>query len=133
MSSVVLEVRSEPYDGGKHLKTSDNLDQNSHNLQILWMDISNFRPLNQFLLCCIAVFIFYLLYGYLQVNLQNIPMLFILISFCLVSYPHWQFQELLFTLDGLKTCGWYLTLIQFAYYSVFGLVEMKLRDIRDRK
>ncbi|XP_034249339.1 adenosine 3'-phospho 5'-phosphosulfate transporter 2 [Thrips palmi] len=107
MSSVVLEVKTELYDGGKHLKASDAVDQNSNNLQILWIDISTFRPINQFLLCCLAVFIFYLLYGYLQ--------------------------ELLFTLESLKSCGWYLTLIQFGYYSVFGIVEMKLRDIRGRK
>lgn len=75
MSSVVLEVRPEHYDGGKHMKTSDNtIDQNSNNLQILWIDISSFRPINQFLLCCLAVFIFYLLYGYLQVNMYIISM-----------------------------------------------------------
>lgn len=107
MSSVILEVKPDHYDGSKHVKTSDGMDQNRNDLKILWIDISTFRPINQFLLCCLAVFIFYLLYGYLQ--------------------------ELLFTLDSLKPCGWYLTLVQFGYYSVFGTIEIKLRDIKGRK
>ncbi|KAJ1529929.1 hypothetical protein ONE63_006657 [Megalurothrips usitatus] len=107
MTSIAVEVKDESYDGGKQLKTSDGADQSGNNLKILWVDISNLSPINQFLVCCLSVFIFYLLYGYLQ--------------------------ELLFTLDSLKSCGWYLTLIQFGYYSVFGVVEMKLRGIRERK
>lgn len=32
-------------------------------------------------------------------------------------------QELIFTLDGFKPYGWFLTLVQFFYYTVFGFVE----------
>nr|CAD7395381.1 unnamed protein product [Timema cristinae] len=42
-------------------------------------------------------------------------------------------RELIFTLEGFKPFGWYLTLVQFAYYSVFGYVEMTLRRISGRK
>lgn len=107
-ASVLLDVKSDTnYDGGKLLKRNDATDQSNHELKILWLDISHFKPVNQFFLCCVAVFIFYLLYGYLQ--------------------------ELLFTLESLKPCGWYLTLIQFGYYSVFGMIELKLRGLRERK
>jgi len=53
--------------------------------------------LTQFLLCCAGVFSLFLIYGYLQ--------------------------ELIFTLDGFKPYGWYLTLVQFFYYTIFGYVE----------
>ncbi|CAB3365111.1 Hypothetical predicted protein [Cloeon dipterum] len=42
-------------------------------------------------------------------------------------------QELLFTLDGFKPMGWYLTLVQFAYYSLFGWLEMKLKRESSRR
>ncbi|KAK3916715.1 Adenosine 3'-phospho 5'-phosphosulfate transporter 2 [Frankliniella fusca] len=105
-SNTVVVVNNERYDGGKQLK-SEGSDQNANDLKILWFDISYLSSFHQFLVCCLAVFIFYLLYGYLQ--------------------------ELLFTLDSLKPCGWYLTLIQFGYYSVFGTIEMKLRRMKGRK
>lgn len=104
-SNTIVVVNKDPYDGGKQLK-SDGPDK-SDDLKILWFDISHLSSVNQFFVCCLAIFIFYLLYGYLQ--------------------------ELLFTLDSLKTCGWYLTLIQFGYYSIFGIIEMKLRGLRGRK
>ena len=36
-------------------------------------------------------------------------------------------QELIFSLPGFTGYGWYLTLIQFGYYSVFGKIEMSIR------
>lgn len=51
---------------------------------------------NTFMICCVGIFTTYLAYGYLQ--------------------------ELIFTrLEGIS--GWYLTLCQFLYYTVFGYVE----------
>jgi len=76
-------------------------------VSILCLDISNFSQTTQFLLCSIAVFVFYLLYGYMQ--------------------------ELIFSINDFKPYGWYLTLVQFGYYTIFGLVETKIRGIHKRK
>lgn len=38
-------------------------------------------------------------------------------------------QELIFTLDGIQPFGWYLTLIQFGYYTIFGWVECRIRGV----
>jgi hypothetical protein len=38
--------------------------------KLLWVDISNFSELWQFLICSFVVFIFFIPYGYLQVNLN---------------------------------------------------------------
>lgn len=75
---------------------------NKKEITILCFDLTHYNELTQFMLCCLGVFAFYLLYGYLQ--------------------------ELIFTLDGFKPFGWYLTLVQFAYYTVFGCVERRLTD-----
>lgn len=68
-----------------------------YKIKLLYIDISRYNKTTQFLLCCTGVFISYLLYGY--------------------------FQELIFTLDGFKPYGWFLTLIQFGYYTLFGFIE----------
>lgn len=68
-SSVLLEVKSQPYDGGKQ-KSIDGGDSNVNELKILWIDISYLSQSSQFLVCCLAIFIFYLLYGYLQVRIE---------------------------------------------------------------
>lgn len=83
-----------------------NIDKNediNSEVKILFYDIRHLSPLSQLLTCSCGVFIFFLMYGYMQ--------------------------ELIFTLDGFKPFGWYLTLIQFAYYSLFGYVEMKGKKI----
>lgn len=74
---------------------------------ILCLDITDFSTTAQFLLCSSAVFVFYLLYGYMQ--------------------------ELIFTMQDFKPYGWYLTVVQFAYYTVFGLIETRIRGIRKRR
>ncbi|XP_048761216.2 adenosine 3'-phospho 5'-phosphosulfate transporter 2-like isoform X1 [Ostrea edulis] len=64
----------------------------------LWfVDISEFDRTFQFLLLSTATFATYLIYGYLQ--------------------------ELIFRLKEFRPFGWYLTLVQFLCYLVFGLVE----------
>lgn len=75
--------------------------------KILCIDLRTLPGYVQFLLCCGAVFVFYLAYGYCQ--------------------------ELIFTVEGFKPFGWYLTLMQFAFYSVFGVVEISLKEDRTRK
>lgn len=72
-------------------------------LKIFCFDISSLSQTGQFLACCVGVFVLYLIYGYLQ--------------------------ELIFTLDGFKPYGWYLTLIQFGYYTVFGFLERRIADV----
>lgn len=76
---------------------STSITNEEYRIKLLFFDISHYNKTTQFLLCCIGIFISYLLYGY--------------------------FQELIFTLDGFKPYGWFLTLIQFGYYTIFGLIE----------
>lgn len=40
-------------------------------------------------------------------------------------------QELIFSVEGFKPFGWYLTLVQFGFYSTFGLIELQL--IQDKR
>ncbi|KAJ8305265.1 hypothetical protein KUTeg_015810 [Tegillarca granosa] len=42
-------------------------------------------------------------------------------------------EELLFRLEGFQTFGWFLTLVQFACYTVFGLLELQLTKDKTRK
>lgn len=76
-------------------------------ISILCLDISKQSQTVQFVICASAVFGFFILYGYLQ--------------------------ELIFTIEGFKPFGWYLTLVQFACYSVFGFVEIEIRNIGKRR
>lgn len=76
-------------------------------LTLLWCDISKYSKTTQFLFCCTGVFVFYLIYGYLL--------------------------ELIFTLEGLKPYGWYLTLMQFGYYAIFGWIEKFVCQINERR
>uniref|UniRef100_A0A4W5JVH0 Adenosine 3'-phospho 5'-phosphosulfate transporter 2 n=1 Tax=Hucho hucho TaxID=62062 RepID=A0A4W5JVH0_9TELE len=43
------------------------------------------------------------------------------------------FQELIFSMEGFKPFGWYLTLVQFGFYSLFGLVELQLTQDKQRR
>lgn len=76
-------------------------------LRVLGINLSSFSPPTQFLICVMGVFVFYLIYGYLQ--------------------------ELIFSLEGFKPFGWYLTLVQFGFYSAFGLVELQLTQDKRRR
>ncbi|VIO92558.1 Uncharacterized protein BM_BM4374 [Brugia malayi] len=51
----------------------------------------------QFIILCCAVFVFYIIYGFLQ--------------------------ELMFKVDGMELYGWHLTLIQFLIYSIMAQLE----------
>ncbi|XP_033644818.1 adenosine 3'-phospho 5'-phosphosulfate transporter 2-like [Asterias rubens] len=73
----------------------------------LSVDTSKWSEPVQFFIGVGGVFFFYLIYGYLQ--------------------------ELIFKLEGFKPFGWYLTLVQFACYTVFGMTEMKLTGSQERK
>lgn len=92
----------------KMVEVSDSVEQRptqnikKEELKILCFDLTHYNSTTQFLLCCAGVFVLYLLYGYLQ--------------------------ELIFTLDGFKPFGWYLTLIQFLYYTVFSYCDCKITN-----
>jgi len=77
------------------------LPEGKSNVNVLCFDLVYFSRPAQFIILSGGVFFFYLLYGY--------------------------YQELIFSLPGFTGYGWYLTLIQFFYYTVFGKVEMWLR------
>lgn len=76
-------------------------------VRLLCLDLSHFSQTVQFLTCSAAVFVFFLLYGYMQ--------------------------ELIFTLEGFQPYGWFLTLVQFGFYSIFGLVEKYATHVTTRK
>ncbi|XP_054734085.1 adenosine 3'-phospho 5'-phosphosulfate transporter 2 [Anastrepha obliqua] len=81
--------------------------ENPPELRILCFDLTHYNGTTQFLLSCAGVFVLYLIYGYLQ--------------------------ELIFTVDGFKPYGWFLTLIQFGYYICFGVIERDLEARRRRQ
>lgn len=76
-------------------------------VQILCFDLSKHTKTVQFLLCSTAVFVFFLLYGYVQ--------------------------ELIFTIPGFQPYGWFLTLVQFGLYSIYGLCEKYASHVTARK
>uniref|UniRef100_A0AAQ5Y9J4 Adenosine 3'-phospho 5'-phosphosulfate transporter 2 n=1 Tax=Amphiprion ocellaris TaxID=80972 RepID=A0AAQ5Y9J4_AMPOC len=76
-------------------------------LKVLGINLSSLSAPTQFFICVAGVFLFYLIYGYLQ--------------------------ELIFSVEGFKPFGWYLTLVQFGFYSMFGLVELQLTQDKRRR
>ncbi|XP_014675150.1 PREDICTED: adenosine 3'-phospho 5'-phosphosulfate transporter 2-like [Priapulus caudatus] len=73
-------------------------------VRILCLNLTLFPSWLQFVACSVGVFIFYLLYGYVQ--------------------------ELIFRLEGFKPYGWYLTLVQFGFYTLFSYCEQLLGRCR---
>uniref|UniRef100_A0A2C9LTE5 Adenosine 3'-phospho 5'-phosphosulfate transporter 2 n=1 Tax=Biomphalaria glabrata TaxID=6526 RepID=A0A2C9LTE5_BIOGL len=74
----------------------------------LWcFDLTNLSRTWQFMVLTSLTFIFYLVYGYMQ--------------------------ELIFKLEGFEPFGWYLTLVQFAYYTFFGVAELQVKEDKQRK
>lgn len=90
--------------GGNDTKSKSKTSNSnaSTGISILCFDLSKCNGQTQFIVCCIGVFVLYILYGYLQ--------------------------ELIFSLDGFKPFGWFLTLIQFGYYTVFGYFERRIQS-----
>ncbi|XP_053458985.1 adenosine 3'-phospho 5'-phosphosulfate transporter 2 isoform X2 [Nycticebus coucang] len=95
---ISITVPSKSQTMSPHIKSIDDII-------VLGINLSKFNKLTQFFICVAGVFIFYLIYGYLQ--------------------------ELIFSVEGFKSYGWYLTLVQFALYSIFGLIELQL--IQDKR
>lgn len=87
------------------LKIKTSISTSNKEIRILCFDLSNCSSQTQFFVCCIGVFVLYILYGY--------------------------FQELIFSLEGFKPYGWFLTLIQFGYYTIFGYFERRIQSAED--
>nr|XP_005305230.2 adenosine 3'-phospho 5'-phosphosulfate transporter 2 isoform X3 [Chrysemys picta bellii] len=95
---ISISVPSKSQAMSPHIKSVDDII-------VLGMNLSKFNKPTQFFICVSGVFMFYLIYGYLQ--------------------------ELIFSVEGFKPFGWYLTLVQFGFYSIFGLIELQL--IQDKR
>ena len=39
----------------------------------------------------------------------------------------------MFKLEGFKPFGWYLTLVQFAFYGLFGLIQLQFKADKQRR
>lgn len=72
----------------------------TNDFQVLCFTFRNLSAKTEFLICCGLVFVYYLIYGYLA--------------------------ELIFTLEGVS--GLYITLVQFLFYTIFGLFENARRE-----
>ncbi|XP_067838062.1 adenosine 3'-phospho 5'-phosphosulfate transporter 2 [Heptranchias perlo] len=97
---ISISVPDKPDSMSPHIKSMDEL-------RVIGFNLTAFSRTAQFLICVTGVFVFYLVYGYLQ--------------------------ELIFSVEGFKPFGWYLTLVQFAFYSIFGLVELQLTQDKRRR
>lgn len=88
----------------------------------------------QLCVCICGVMVFYLLYGYVQVRGLSLLCIDSFVQsngnchLSILSHGHTHtrtaLQEWIFQIEGFKPYGWYLTLVQFALYSLFGGVEM---------
>lgn len=78
-------------------RTDAFVSQNHHGVYLLCLDLHRLSRSWQFIILTTATFAFFLVYGYMQ--------------------------ELMFKLEGFRPFGWYLTLVQFAFYTVIGVVE----------
>ncbi|XP_053570706.1 adenosine 3'-phospho 5'-phosphosulfate transporter 2 isoform X2 [Bombina bombina] len=97
---ISISIPSKSDTMSPHIKSVDDI-------RVLGINLSQFQKHTQFFICVCGVFVFYLIYGYLQ--------------------------ELIFSVEGFKPFGWYLTLVQFAFYSIFGLVELQLTQDKQRR
>lgn len=88
------------------VKKNDD-EKEREEVKIFCFDLTYYNNTTQFLLCCAGVFVLYLVYGYLQ--------------------------ELIFTLEGFKPYGWFLTLIQFFYYIIFAMMERGIENKRQKR
>lgn len=89
------------------IRTDESSIKKTVEIKIVCFDISRFSSTVQFFLLTAAVFVFYLIYAYMQ--------------------------ELIFKLEGFKPFGWYLTLVQFACYTTFGLTELQFKVDKARR
>ncbi|KAF6203320.1 hypothetical protein GE061_003738 [Apolygus lucorum] len=94
-------------DVSKLRKSDSLLPERRQEVTVLFVNVTHLSPNLQFFVCCVAVFILYVIYGYLQ--------------------------ELIFTQEGFKPYGWYLTLVQFAMYTVMAYAETRTLSTSKRR
>ncbi|XP_055357034.1 adenosine 3'-phospho 5'-phosphosulfate transporter 2-like [Paramacrobiotus metropolitanus] len=88
--------------------SQDAHKQREENRICCFVRIDRFPPAAKFFICSFGIFFCFMIYGYVQ--------------------------ELMFRIEGFKDFGWYLTLMQFTFYTVFSYCERRLtmKDIRRR-
>ncbi|GMS90852.1 hypothetical protein PENTCL1PPCAC_13027, partial [Pristionchus entomophagus] len=94
-------------DGRKMLLPRTVKDPPPEQIHLVGFNITHLPKWLQFILLCLAIFIFYVGYGYMQ--------------------------ELMFLLPGMRPFGWYLTLLQFVIYSTCGYLEGAMYHDTERK
>ncbi|KAF2363691.1 UAA transporter [Trinorchestia longiramus] len=77
-----------------------NRDKDDDVPNLLGLPLASFSTTVRFMICSVAIFVFYVLYGFML--------------------------ELVFHVKGTEDHGWFITLIQFCYYSFFALVQLSL-------
>ncbi|TKR64026.1 hypothetical protein L596_024623 [Steinernema carpocapsae] len=88
-------------------KDVDDANATTPPIHLLGVNITKWKPWQQFVVLSSAVFVLYVGYGYCQ--------------------------ELIFKLDGMKPFGAYLTLIQFWIYSILAYVERQFSHESGRR
>jgi len=127
--SVAIKLH-DAYDGNKVRK--EEFRESKEDVRVLGFDLNNLSKTSQFLVCCTAVFAFYITYGYLQVWFVQRKLICGYRGCCNMLY-FFPWQELIFSSKAFKPCGWYLTLIQFGFYSVFSLAELYFQGILNER
>lgn len=103
----VLGKGSTNQDPAYHTVEMPNQPPAAKEPKLFGIAVHRWSKTTQFFFCVAGIFFFYLIYGYMQ--------------------------ELIFRLKGFKPFGWYLTLIQFACYTVFGTIDSRLQKDNVRK
>lgn len=103
----VLGKGSTNQDPAYHTVEMPNQPPAAKEPKLFGIAVHRWSKTTQFFFCVAGIFFFYLIYGYMQ--------------------------ELIFRLKGFKPFGWYLTLIQFACYTVFGTLDSRLQKDNVRK
>uniref|UniRef100_A0A0K0DVG3 Adenosine 3'-phospho 5'-phosphosulfate transporter 2 n=1 Tax=Strongyloides stercoralis TaxID=6248 RepID=A0A0K0DVG3_STRER len=75
--------------------------ENVYQVMFIGINMTRWPSYIQFIVLCGGVMFFYLIYAYVQ--------------------------EYMFKVDGMQSFGWYITLIQFFFYSMFSWIERKLK------
>ncbi|XP_046850137.1 adenosine 3'-phospho 5'-phosphosulfate transporter 2-like [Xenia sp. Carnegie-2017] len=101
-----IKVGNSAGNGNKSPLNTPNISSKKE-VVILGYSLDHLSRGTQLTICVSGVFFFYLVYGYVQ--------------------------ELIFSLEGFQSFGWYLTLVQFACYGVFGIAESRWRREYERK
>ena len=105
--SLLDTTTQEDLMNSKRVNNNNNQVSSGEPINILCFDISKSSRASQFLILTCATFVFYLLYGYVQ--------------------------ELMYKLPDFNKYAWYLTLVQFLFYTIFGFAESNIRNDFKRK